>query len=73
MEVEEGESQLPEGRLNDWAHEVRYEHRTRDWDASVSHSRMGEDFRADLGYLSRVGIQRFSLNVDRPGMAIAMI
>jgi hypothetical protein len=61
MEVDESESQLPEGSINDWAHHVRYEHRTRDWDASVSHSRMGEDFRADLGYLSRVGIQRLFL------------
>jgi hypothetical protein len=53
---------LPEGNINDWSHDLRYEHRTRDWGASVSHSRMGGDFRADLGHISRVGFQRFGVN-----------
>jgi hypothetical protein len=53
------ELDLPEDNFNDWSHELRYEHRTRDWNASVSHERIGGDFRADLGHLSRVGFQRF--------------
>ncbi len=56
---------LPEGVINDWSHELRYEHRTRDWDASVSHSRLGRNFRADLGHISRVGFQRFALGAGR--------
>jgi hypothetical protein len=64
MESDDDEDlpELPGGSLKDWAHDIRYEHRTRDWDASVTHSRTGADFRADLGHISRVGIQRLSLN-----------
>jgi hypothetical protein len=53
---------LPGDTFNDWSHELRYEHRTRDWGASVSHERIGGDFRADLGHLSRVGFQRFGVH-----------
>ena len=52
---------LPEGTLSDWSHELHYEHRTRNWNASASHVRLGRDFRADLGHISQVGVQRFSL------------
>lgn len=64
LESEDDEDvlELPEGNLDDWAHELHYEHRTRNWDANFSHSRLGKDFRADLGHVSRVGYQRFTLN-----------
>lgn len=56
---------LPADTINDWAHQFRYEHRTRDWDASITHQRLGTDFRADIGYISRVGYQRFTLDGGR--------
>ena len=58
----EGGLELPGGNIIDWAHELHYEHRTRDWDASFSHARLGGDFHADLGHVSRVGFQSFTLN-----------
>ncbi len=62
-EADDEESlRLMEDKVFDWAHQFRYEHATRDWDASVTHSRLGADFRADLGHLSRVGFDRFTLN-----------
>ncbi len=58
---EEG-PRLMEDTAFDWAHQFRYEHATRDWDASVTHSRLGSDFRADLGHVSQVGFDRLTLN-----------
>jgi hypothetical protein len=62
---EEGIMDIPEESLSGWAHELRYEHQTRNWDASFSHERMDEDFRVDLGHNSRVGYQRFSADFGR--------
>ena len=59
---EENDIKFAEENVFDWAHEFGYEHRTRDWDASFSHSRMGGNFRADLGHISRVGFERFTVN-----------
>ena len=55
----------PDGSFSDWAGELRYEHRTRNWDAMAGYSRLGEGFRADLGYISRVGFQRFMVDMGR--------
>ena len=50
----------PLDTFSDWSHELSYEHGTRNWYASLSHTRMGEGFRADLGFIPRVGYQRIS-------------
>ena len=46
---------LPDGELRDWAGEVGYERTSRHIDAWATYSRVGKDFRADLGFLPQVG------------------
>jgi len=64
-EGDEEELIIPEESLTDWANELRYDHSTRNWDASFSYSRLGKDFRADLGHISQVGFQRYSMGAER--------
>lgn len=44
--------------LDDWAGLVGYDYRTRNWNARIQHQRIGEDFRADLGFIGQVGFDR---------------
>ncbi len=44
--------------LSDSALEVRYSHEERDWWANATYYEIGQDFRADLGFESRVDISR---------------
>ncbi|MBE1302057.1 MAG: hypothetical protein GJ680_19395 [Alteromonadaceae bacterium] len=44
--------------LEDSAFRVRYEHEERDWFASATYMDIGSDFRADLGFMSRVDLSR---------------
>ncbi|HUX06244.1 MAG TPA: DUF5916 domain-containing protein [Acidobacteriota bacterium] len=59
------EQEQPLEVFSDWAHQLQYEHNTRDWNFSLAHSRMGEGFRADLGFIPRVGYQRYSTGIGR--------
>jgi hypothetical protein len=46
-----------EGTFNDWAGEVVYTHDTRSWQWWAAVSDIGDDFRADLGFMPQVGYQ----------------
>ncbi len=59
------EQEQPLDAFSDWAHQLRYEHDTRDWNILLEHSRMGDGFRADLGFIPRVGFQRYSAEIGR--------
>lgn len=41
--------------IADWAGEVGYTRRTREFDAWATYRRVGKDFRADLGFVPQVG------------------
>lgn len=45
----------PMGSFSDQAYTVRYRHSERNWNWNVMRQDVGEDFRADLGFMPRVG------------------
>ena len=45
----------PGGSFSDQAFSVNYGHSARDWNWRVMHQDIGENFRADLGFMPRVG------------------
>jgi len=45
----------PEGELDDWAAELVYSHDTRTWQWWAVYTDIGDDFRADLGFMPQVG------------------
>lgn len=47
----------PEGSFNDWAAEIYYSHRSRTWMWWALLWDVGEDFRADLGFMPQVNFQ----------------
>jgi len=55
----------PAGELRDWAGEIRYNRDTRTVDLWAALRVVGEDFRADLGFLPQVDIRRGEVGADR--------
>jgi len=49
---------LPEGVLDDHALSARYQHSRRNWSLRGSYTDIGDDFRADLGFMPRVGYKQ---------------
>lgn len=50
---------LPTGTLEDSALRASYRHSRRDWNVRASYTDIGDDFRADLGFMPRVGYRQF--------------
>ena len=50
-------------RLQDDSYVVEYRHSDRRWDARVAYEDWGSDFRADLGFINRVGYKFFIANM----------
>ena len=44
----------PEGEISDVAYRIRYNRDSRDWGAWAQYASVGEDFRADMGFMPRV-------------------
>ncbi len=63
-EVVEG-SELPEQNVDDHALTVAYRHDSRDWEWDLGYTQVGDDFRADLGFMPRVGYRRGSADLER--------
>jgi hypothetical protein len=51
--------------ISGMAYDLRFRHATRSWNFSASHSRLDDDFRADLGFISRVGTVKSSAEYGR--------
>lgn len=54
----------PGGTFNDKAFEIQYSHNTRNWDAYAGYKDIGKNFRADLGFIPKVGYRRFFVGGD---------
>jgi len=52
------ENGQPTGILQDNALTARYQHSRRDWNIRASYTDIGDDFRADLGFMPRVGYRQ---------------
>jgi len=55
MRSESDYTALGKGDFNDTAMQMRYEYTSEEWAGTISYQDYGEDFRADLGLLDRVG------------------
>ncbi len=55
----------PKSDYADQAYKVSYEYRSKKWFTNIQRKLFGKDFRADLGFISRVDYQRDALRVDR--------
>ncbi|MEQ8955243.1 MAG: DUF5916 domain-containing protein [Gammaproteobacteria bacterium] len=49
--------------MSDNSHIVNYRHNDRNWDVAVDYEDWGTDFRADLGFINRVGYKFFLTTV----------
>jgi len=49
----------------DQAIKIDYSHDSEYWRIDISHENIGQDFRADLGYMPKIDIKENSLSVDR--------
>jgi hypothetical protein len=49
----------PTGGFGDRALSFAYDHATRSWNWSAQYEEVGEDFRADMGYIPRVGYRNY--------------
>ena len=56
---------LPAGSLDDTAFRLRYLHDDRNWRWNATWEERGELFRADLGFVSRVGVRNFRSALQR--------
>ena len=56
---------MKSGDFTDQAFQVTFEHNTEFWDFSLSHQDIGEDFRADLGFINQVDITESEFEVVR--------
>ncbi len=54
------QGQAPTGVLDDEAWYVRYQHQERNWTWNTVYQDIGDDFRADLGFLPQVGIRHLT-------------
>jgi hypothetical protein len=66
----------PLGSFSDHALQLRYSHSSREWGWSVLYEDVGEDFRADLGFMPQVDYRSLRGRVSRnwwgePGAAIS--
>jgi hypothetical protein len=52
------------GRFNDKAMNFNFRHRTKNFNIVAAYQDLGEDFRADLGYIPRVGYREVNLGSD---------
>jgi hypothetical protein len=53
----QSELELTSDEISDHAFEVEYVHTTRNWFAFAEYTDLGDDFRADLGFIPRVGFR----------------
>jgi len=53
------------GYFSDNAYQLRYSHRKRKWNAYLTLSEKGEDFRGDLGYITNIDIRNYKLSSNR--------
>ena len=54
-----------QGAFSDQAMKVDFQHRSEYWDIDASHQQIGENFRADLGFMPRADIIHDSLSINR--------
>ncbi len=54
-----------QGEFNDQAYRVDFNHKSEYWRVKLSHENIGEDFRADLGYLPKVDIKQNKALIKR--------
>lgn len=59
------EFNLSDDSLNDQAYKVNFNHSSEYWSIDLEHQNIGEDFRADLGYMPQVDIKKDSIFVKR--------
>lgn len=52
------DNELPTGTLEDSALRARYQHSRRNWNLRATYTDIGDDFRADLGFVPRVGYRQ---------------
>ncbi len=55
----------PAGRLDDFALRAVYQRNTREWFGYVLYQEIGEDFRADMGFIPQVDFRRGELGTER--------
>ncbi len=55
----------PDEAIEDRALRVSYGHSERDWNASAVYRDLGDDFRADLGFVTRVGFRELEVGAER--------
>jgi hypothetical protein len=61
-----GESQLrSKGKISDDSYIVKYGHKDADWNINAGYKDIGEDFRADLGFLPKVDYTEVSFDISR--------
>lgn len=53
------------GAMSDSSHRIEYRHNDQFWDWRVGYTDVGEDFRADLGFINRVDYKFFVTTVGR--------
>lgn len=54
---------------SDHALSLGYSHNTRDYNLKASYQNIGQDFRADLGFMSQVGYEKLALAAVNAGTA----
>ncbi len=54
-----------DGEFSDDAFIVKYEHESEFWEFGIEHENIGEDFRADLGFMSQVDVKTNEIEVAR--------
>lgn len=52
------------GRFNDKAMNINFRHRTKNFNIYAAYQDLGEDFRADLGFIPRVGYREVNVGSD---------
>ena len=59
-EVSEGSEPLEDHALT-----VRYDHESRNWEWDLEYQEVGDDFRADVGFMPRVGFKQGEASLER--------
>lgn len=55
---------LRPGEMQDPAFLLEYEHDSRNWNGGVGYRNIGTDFRADLGFMPRVGFEQYEARLE---------
>lgn len=63
QKIQDEHDQEPE--LSDQAYTVRYNHNSNKWNWQANYQNWGKDFRPDMGFIGRVGVENYNLGAGR--------